>query len=250
VPEQSPLLLALFRRYARRYVSRHFRALRVSREGWPPSVPDGPLVIVLNHPSWWDPLLCIVLSEYFAGRTHYAPMDAAALAQYRFFAKLGFFGIEPGTSRGAATLLRTGLAILEQPGATLWVTPEGRFTDPRQRPARLRGGVAHLARRLERGTILPLALEYPFWNERLPEALVRFGRPAPIARGISPEECLSGIAHALESTQDLLAHDARRREPEAFHVLLRGKAGIHTLYDWSRRLRARWAEAPFRPGQW
>ena len=46
---------------------------------------------------------------------------------------------------------------------------------PATRPVRLRPGLAHLARRVPGATIVPLALEYPFWDERTPEALCRFG---------------------------------------------------------------------------
>ena len=59
----------------------------------------------------------------------------------------------------------------------LWITAEGSFTDARTRPVRLRPGLAHLARRVPGATIVPLALEYPFWDERTPEALCRFGTP-------------------------------------------------------------------------
>jgi hypothetical protein len=47
-----------------------------------------------------------------SGRAHYAPIEAAALARYRFFERLGFFGIELGTVRGGVVFMRTSLAIL------------------------------------------------------------------------------------------------------------------------------------------
>src|SRR4051794_7196665 len=90
---RSPALWSLFRRYAAGYLRRHFHAVRLSRSGRPPSRPVGPLVIVLNHPSWWDPLVCIALTELFPDRTGYAPIEAAALGRYRFFERLGFFGV-------------------------------------------------------------------------------------------------------------------------------------------------------------
>ena len=47
----------VFRSYARRYIRRHFHALRLSADGLPPEVSNGPLIVVANHPSWWDPLI-------------------------------------------------------------------------------------------------------------------------------------------------------------------------------------------------
>jgi 1-acyl-sn-glycerol-3-phosphate acyltransferase len=203
--------------------------------------------VVLNHPSWWDPLTCLALSELFVGRTHYVPIDAAALARYRFFAKLGFFGVEPGTVKGAAAFLRTGLAILARPRTMLWITGQGRFADPRERPVRLRPGIGHLARHLGRGTILPLALEYPFWDERLPEALAQFGKPIAIVPGLSPAQYLSAVEVELQAAQDALASHARQRDPAAFETLLDGKVGIGGVYDWWRWFQCKITGKPFHP---
>ena len=38
--------------------------------------------------------------------------------------------------------------------------------------------MAHLARRVPGAVILPMAVEYTFWNESRAEALVRFGATA------------------------------------------------------------------------
>jgi 1-acyl-sn-glycerol-3-phosphate acyltransferase len=152
-----------FVRYTHYYLRRHFHTVRVAQMNYPaPLSPDRPLIVFLNHPSWWDPLVAICLAFHcFPGRAPYAPIEAKA-----FFARLGFFGVEPGTRRGAVTFLRVGQAVLSQPGTALWVTPGGQFSDPRVRPVTLRSGLAHLTQRIPHGVLFPLAIEYPFWEER------------------------------------------------------------------------------------
>lgn len=239
LPRRSPWLVRLFTRYARRYLARNFHAVRLAG-GRPAGLPEGPLVVVLNHPSWWDPLLGVILAELFPGRTHYAPIEAAALGRYRFFRKLGFFGVEPGTTRGAIEFLRNATTLLREPDAVLWVTAQGRFADPRERPLGLRAGIGHLAHRLEGGTVLPLALEYPFWEERYPEALARFGQPIPIGHGRdrSVSEWMTTIESGLTAALDALAQDALSRDPDRFETLIGGSAGVGGVYDLWRRLRA------------
>jgi 1-acyl-sn-glycerol-3-phosphate acyltransferase len=242
VPQVSPFWVRLFGAYARRYMRRAFHAVRLSRAGKPPQSPNLPLVLYCNHPSWWDPLLGLILAQtLFAERTHYAPMEASALARYRFFSRLGFFGVASGTMQGAMTFLNVGQAILAQPQTALWITPEGRFTDPRGRPVRLQSGLGYLARNLTDGMFLPIAIEYPFWEERFPEALVRFATPIRVAShpDFSASEWTHLLATQLEATQDALAHDACERDPEAFDVLLRGRVGIGGVYDLWRSWRAR-----------
>jgi len=84
---------------------------------------------------------------------------------------------------------------------------------------------------------VPMAVEYPFWNERLPEALVAFGpvlRPTD-APGRSADEWTAILARELEATQDRLAAAAQTRDPAAFTTLLSGRVGVGFVYDAVRR---------------
>lgn len=248
-PRWRPWLIRSFTRYARHYLSRNFHALRLAKQGTPSDDSDGPLIIVLNHPSWWDPLICIALAELFPNRAHYAPMDASALEKYRFFKRLGFYGVEQGTLRGAVRFLENSLTILSQPNTAIWVTAQGRFTDPRARPVFIRSGVANLARRLKRGVILPLAVEYPFWEERCPEALACFGEPISLDgnRDLSVGDWTTRIEAGLNAAQEKLAADAMKRDPSAFAILLNGTAGVGGVYDLWRRFQALLRGERFRP---
>ena len=251
LPSISPRLLALFAAYGERYVSRSFHAVRLSRADRPdPEALRGkPLVVYLNHPSWWDPMICMLLAmRLFPERRHYAPIEGAALEKYRFFSKLGFFGVD-GTIHGARRFLNVGRRILNQPDAVLWVTAEGRFTDPRRRPVELRPGLGRLLRgSTADANVLPLALEYPFWDERFPEALARFGRPipAPAESTMTARDWTLVLGGWLQVTQEGLAAEALTRDPSQFERLGRGRAGVGPAYDLWRRFRARLRGERFR----
>jgi 1-acyl-sn-glycerol-3-phosphate acyltransferase len=191
-----------------------------------------------------------IASKAYTDRTHYAPMDDRALAKYRFFSKLGFFPVRPDSRRGAVSLLRHGAAILAQPNSTLWLTPQGHFTDMRARPTEFRPGIGHLARRIERGMAVPMALEVTFWNERSPEALVRFGDPIDFDgahRDDSSADWTGRLERALEVTQDALAEEVMRRRPNDFDTLLGGRAGVGGVYDIWRRFKAALHGRAFHP---
>ncbi len=249
LPRVSPGLVRLFAWYAQRYIQRSFHAVRLAHAERLMQVGEGPLVVYSNHPSWWDPLLCFFLAYHlFPSRTHYAPMAAEALARYRFFARLGFFGVAPGTPRGATTFLRQSGAIVHHPHTALWVTPEGQLTDPRQRPLHLQPGIGHLARQMRSGFFVPLALEYPFWEERFPEALAYVGEPIERRQGdTAPAATWTTLfAHRLAVAQEQLAAVACQRQPESWTVLLRGRAGVGGVYDVWRAWQARLGGRPFR----
>ena len=247
LPAISPLMWQWFSAYGRRFVAKHFHAVRLLRgsDAAVQAVPHHePLVLCCNHPSWWDPMIGIFLAQHlWPRRNHYWPIDSVMLQKYRFFAKLGFFGVEKDSPRGAATFLRTAAALASRPAACIWVTAGGEFEDVRARPVTVKPGISHLARRLERGTILPLAVEYPFWTERTPEALLAFGRPLKASQ--RPDADV--LRDALTAAMDGLAAAAVAREPAAFTTLLSGAAGTSRVYDAWRRGKALLAGTKFSP---
>ena len=239
--------------YLHWYFYRRFSTVRMSRAGLPGVPTNRPLIIYSNHPSWWDPALYMLLcAKLFPGRPGYGPMDSAALGKYGFFERMGVFGIDLNSPRGAARFLASSLRVLSHPESILWITAEGHFTDPRQRPVRLRAGIAHLARRVPDAIILPLAVEYSFWNESKPEALVRFGPPietgfGETGRGRTVAEWTKHLETELTRTLDALSADSMRRDPALFRPLLRGSAGVGGVYDLYRRSRALAAGRRFDP---
>jgi 1-acyl-sn-glycerol-3-phosphate acyltransferase len=233
---RSPPALAGFNRYLRWYFRRNFNAVRVSRDGLPEPAPGRSLIVYSNHSSWWDPALFVVLSAMlFPDRVGFGPMDVAALGQYGILRRMGVFGVETGTRRGAAQFLNVCCALLADPTTLLWITPEGAFTDPRRRPIRLRSGLAHLLRRIPDAAVVPLAIEYTFWNERRPEVLARFGPPLQANRAASVAELTGRLEAALARAMDVLADQAMTRDQTAFVRLLAGNAGVGGVYDLWRR---------------
>ena len=236
VPSQRAL--GLFRIYVQWYLRRHFHAVRVANAGRIPPHAQ-PLILFCNHASWWDPLTALVLAEaLLPQREHYAPMDATALDHYAIFRPLGFFPVENGTGRGAAQLLRIGRQVLSRPGAVLWITPESQFQDVRKRPVIFRPGLGALMTRTGRMTCVPVAIEYVFWNERLPEVLVNIGEPLEIADG-SMEDARTWTnltSYAMAATLDELAMLATERDPNAFATVLTGGGGVGGVYEAWKRL--------------
>ena len=173
-----------FHRFLRPFLKRHFHAVAIESKcrGSLDFESDEPLLIYGNHPSWWDPLIAHFLNRcLFPTRQFYAPIDAQALEQYSVFGKLGFYGVQMSTTSGAAAFLKQTTAILNGGQTAIWITPEGRFSDARDHTADLMPGLSHMCTKLTRGKVVPLALEYLFWDERLPVCLAKFGQPMRIA---------------------------------------------------------------------
>ena len=243
IPPVSGWLQDGFHRFLRSYLRRHFHRIGIERRGRSalPVEMSSPLILYGNHPSWWDPLIAhFVTRNLLPGRQFYAPIDAASLGEHRVFEKLGFFGVQLDCRRGAREFLRQSRAILGRGGTALWMTPEGRFTDPRNPELPLRPGLAHLCGQIEQGRVVPVAIEYVFWQQRLPECLVEFGtpiRPAEMPRQDKNawSDLLTG---RLRATQRQLADRVIARSFDPFECLLAGRTGTGGWYAAAQRIRS------------
>jgi len=225
----------------RRYFTRHMNALRIASWGTPDVPQQGPVIVYSNHPAWWDAAIYILAADrFFPAYESYAPIDAAMLKQYGIFGRIGAFGVDLDSPRGAADFLKASAEILSGADRALWITAQGRFSDVRERPLGLKPGVAHLVEHAPGCTILPLAIEYGFWLERGAEAFIAFGQPM---RGqdlvtLARPDRLERLESELTSTLTRLSADVQSRDPARFRSVLEGRAGIGGLYDGWRRMGA------------
>jgi 1-acyl-sn-glycerol-3-phosphate acyltransferase len=225
----------------RRYFTRHMNALRIASWGMPATPATGPVIVYSNHPAWWDAALYILAADrFFRDYESYAPIDAAMLRQYGIFGRIGAFGVDLESPRGAASFLQTSAENLSSPNRALWITAQGRFGDVRERPLGLKPGVARVVEHAPDCTILPLAIEYGFWLERGAEAFLAFGQPV---RGrdlldLPRAARLERLETDLTATLDRLSADVQSRDPARFRSVLAGRAGIGGIYDGWRRMTA------------
>ena len=93
---------------------------------------------------------------------------------------------------------------------------------------------------MPRGAVVPVALEYAFWNERTPEALVRVGEPLRVEEhtGLSGKEWTAIIERSLTDNLDRLNAETMTRDPSLFVDLVSGKTGVGGMYDLWRRMKS------------
>lgn len=249
VERVSPRIQRFGAWYARRYIRKHLHALRLRVPAEIRVAPEIPIIVYLNHASWWDPLVALVVAqELFPDRRHCAPIDAQALHRYRILGTFGFFGVDRTRLRGAVDFLQTAQTICSFANAALWITPQGRFVDVRERPVALATGLGRLVARLGKAVVIPMAIEYAFWEERTAEALVLVGQRFVIDREGTTDhrKWTVALAGRLEETQDELASLSLGRNPSAFRTLVCGRAGVGGVYDRWRSFLARLRGRSFR----
>jgi len=239
IQRHSPRVTRFFNIYIRRMLAKKFDGVRILN-GTPPPVPSGRSVIYYsNHPGWYDPLVLVLMAEaYLPDHLAFGPMDADALKKYSFMKKIGIFGVEKESARGAARFLQVSRGMLAMPGKALLITPQGEFTDARSRPVEFKPGLARLA--ADCGAIVqPLAMEFVFWDEPRPEILVNFGNQMDTRdEKLETDAWKTRLESELCEAQDKLASAAMARSPEPFVTFIDGKRGVNPVYDRWRYLKA------------
>jgi len=177
-----------FNRQAQRRIARTFASVRVhGLQTLEACVEEAPVLLVANHTAWWDALVALWLSETRMPTAQtYGLMDAANLAQLRFFRWLGVFGVDRTSRRDGARATRYALDRLRTPRTMLWVFPQGE-EQPAHVPLRFFPGAAGIARRSTAVRVVPVAFAYVFEGDERPHVYVSIGAPLSYEDGADPK---------------------------------------------------------------
>lgn len=209
----------LFARHARSRIAATFGRVLVS--GLDPiraACARGPVLVVANHTSWWDPLVALWLTQLVLQVEPYAMMDATNLRRLPFFGKVGAFGVDLDDPRDGVRAVRYAARTLDAPRRVLWIFPEGRERSPFD-PLELRPGAA-LVERIARGAeVVSLGVRYVFAGSERPELWISASAPEPTRRVVD---------EALARQRDGIATELARIDAS---LSARSTAGFDLLVD-------------------
>jgi chlorobactene lauroyltransferase len=231
---------AIYRLLARQALRNSFHRVWLQTHGPLPEPGDGPLLLYLNHSSWWDGYLMYVIHRMvLRGRFDaHLLMEEKQLRSYRFFTWSGAFSInrhDPAdvarSQAYAAGLLRGGA----RPRA-LFIFPQGKIVPQDRRPLVTYPGVARIVAQAGPVTLCPVALRYEFLGQQWPHAFIRIG---PAHRAANPAHLrgtLAEITARLTAACDALRDDVVGGRLDGYAPILRGRPGIDQTFDAFLRL--------------
>ena len=202
--------------YVRHKVRSSFRGVWL--RGELPPAPEG-LLVYANHGNWWDGFVLHPLARA-AGRDGYVLMEEENLRRYAFLRHVGAFSLRRGDASSSLETLRYARALLQRPGAAVFLFPEGEHRPPGELPLRLERGVETLAR-MSRVRSVPVAIRYAFFEHERPDVLLDIGTPHPPLG-------LSDFRRRLE--ERVVALQAVTRL-EGFQRLVAGQPGVAERWD-------------------
>ena len=197
--------------------------------------PALPLMITPNHSTWWDGFFFYILNKRVWKRRGYLMMLEEQLAKYRFFSRIGAFGIEPGLARRSYRALRYSADVLRDPGNALCIFPQGVLRHSGVRPLEYQRGVEYILR-LYGGDVnlMPLGIACEFLVDQRPEAFFMADRVYRVN-----QRSFQGIQWLENLEEDLLER--------LYRAILAGEKGL-TVVRGREPINVRWDAFVARPG--
>ena len=231
-----PIFEAAFLRYIQDLARKRFHAvLLAGREhlsDWDPRVPT---LAYANHSNWWDGFMGYLITHMGLEGCFQVMMEERHLARYRFFTRIGAFGIDREHPRAAHESLRHALDLMAQPRSTVWIFPQGVLRPNDVRPLAFYPGASRLAVQAiaTHGAVrlLPVAMRYEFLQEDRPEALLRIGTPTILNAPPSARELNARMEQEVTELLDGLRAQIAAEDLGVYQPLLEGGMSLNKRLD-------------------
>ena len=217
----------IFHIYVMRLMKRHFHAFHLLGN-LPQPDPELPMLLIPNHSTWWDGFFVYLLNEEVSKRENYLMMLDRQLTKYKFFSRIGAFGITPGEKKSVRESLKYTIELLQIKNVMITIFPQGILLPWGKRPLNFKKGIEAIIRLYKKPiNILPLAIRTEYGGEQRAEVFFQLGE-----NFIVDAQTFQGIKWLEEVELNLLDDMAERiHRGEKGRKLLMGKGSINVKMD-------------------
>jgi chlorobactene lauroyltransferase len=219
---KSLLFEKIFAVYNLNLFKRRFHSLRVSGlEFLTARDKTIPLLIYVNHSSWWDGLVAFEISRLYK-LDSFIMMEEKQLRKLRFFRRLGAFSVVREKPREAIKSIDYSVKILgEKPNRAVWIFPQGEILPNDVRPLGFFNGAAKIIEKFENCYALPVAIRYEFLGEFKPEIFVKISKPEIVKKFKRPasKETTQLLEENLTESLDVLKTEILTKKIENYQKI-------------------------------
>lgn len=236
--KKNSVISFLFSKLAERQIRKQFRRVSLTKRSVIPELSQNvPTIVILNHSSWWDAMVCLYLSRVLFKREDYGVFAEEQLKRYGIFRYIGCFSVNRTSTKDFKHFLKYTIELLDQKSRMLWIFPQGELVSNDLRPFDFKKGFAVIASKLQRVQILKLAISYDFWIDSRPEVVIDVISSETFSGSeIDPEtyaaECGFEVGTSVAYLKELVIH----RKYDALNPLFETNHGTNPIYDAWRRV--------------
>jgi 1-acyl-sn-glycerol-3-phosphate acyltransferase len=215
-PRKNPLVQLWFNRYCRYALRKHFH--RVQLYGDVPFDPRISTLYLVNHCSFWDPIVMNYLIHHHRCQPAFCMSDQVQVQKHPFFRQVGAFSVDRTNPRDGLRAIRFAADLLNANPCAVVIFPQGKIEPAEARPLRFERGFEKLIDFAPSVNIITVALRYEFWMNQRPELLIDLSQP--------PDRTADASAAHMTRRLTMLAL-AGQTYREGSRLLLQGRKAIN-----------------------
>lgn len=175
--KETPWFIFIFDFYVRNLFWRRFKNVWVDIEYEPES--GSRSLYYLNHTSWWDGLIPLLLNQKLFKQKARAMMEDKQMIEHGLFKRVGAFSVNLENPRSAVRSLRYAVESLKRPNSSLFIYPEGKIHPFRTEKLDFRDGLGWITSHLPGLDTVPVGIYIHTAMGDKPELFIRVGKPVP-----------------------------------------------------------------------
>ena len=219
-----PRWRAVWHFYIKKALERRFYSIRVKHpEHFDMRDKSAACIFYTQHTCWWDGLIGYCLYTFlFKEKTNMMVEDLLSFPLLRY---VGAFSIDKKSPKSILRSMQYAVDFLTNERTSLWMFPQGVIKPPNHRPLELQKGIAYLAQKVDKVNLIPIAIQYPFLRQGLPEVMVDIGKPIVVNGNINKENFTDFVEKDLTNLLDNQLKEISNGEIEKYNTVLFRKHG-------------------------
>jgi chlorobactene lauroyltransferase len=177
---ESRWFITLFDMYVRILFRRRFHHVWVDL-GYKPGQ-NSKTIYYLNHTSWWDGLIPLLLNQKLFRQRARAMMEDKQIKKHPFFKKIGAFSVNLSNQRAVIPSLRYAVSSMKRSNASLFIYPEGEIVPFSTKKPAFKKGLAWIAKKCPDTDIVPVGIYFNYALSDKPELFIRTGKAIHLDR--------------------------------------------------------------------
>ncbi|MFA9557967.1 lysophospholipid acyltransferase family protein [Evansella sp. AB-rgal1] len=222
----------VFSVYNKRLLRRHFHRICLMKH-W--DKPTNPAIFLVNHSSWWDPLVLFYLNTSFLETDAIAMMSEEGLTRFPFFRKIGAFSISQTSRKSIIRSLNYASEQISE-GKSVFIFPQGKEIHLEKRPLSFFSGAAYLSEKHPTIPVIPITFYHSLCHYQLPEWYITIGEAIRVPNFRNRKEGTNEFEKRMESQLDELRVLVIEEKKDTFTTILQGKTGVSVKLEKFKQL--------------
>jgi len=134
-------------------------------------------IYYLNHTSWWDGLIPLLLNQKCFHQRARAMMEDKQMIEHGFFKRIGAFSVSLENPKSIIRSLRYAVESMKRPNASLFIYPEGEIKPFSLEKPEFKSGLSWIVSKYSVPDVVPIAIYFTTAKSSKPALFLQVGKP-------------------------------------------------------------------------